>query len=1039
MTDEAKDWYRDAVVYELHVRAFSDGNGDGVGDFKGLIGRLPYIRSLGVTCIWLLPFYPSPLRDDGYDIADYDAVHSDYGDMADFRKFLKEAHALGMKVITELVINHTSDQHPWFKRARSAPKGSSARNWYVWSDTPDRWPEARIIFTDTESSNWTWDAQAGQYYWHRFFGHQPDLNFDHPPVRRAIEKVMRRWLEMGVDGMRLDAIPYLFERDGTNGENLPETHEFIKHLRRVMDEYAPPRLFLAEANQWPEDACAYFGAGDECHMTYHFPLMPRLFMALAQEDRHPIVEIMRRTPEIPEGCQWALFLRNHDELTLEMVTDAERDYMLGAYAANPRMRINVGIRRRLSPLLDNSRPRIELLKSILLSMPGTPVLYYGDEIGMGDNIYLGDRNGVRTPMQWSGDRNAGFSACDFSRLYAPPILDPIYHYAAVNVEAQERDPSSLLAWTRRMMKLRNSARIFGRAAIRFLEPSNRRILAYLRRTESTTILVVANLSRHPQPFALDLSEFHGMVPVEMQGGTPFPQIGKAPWPLSLGPWGWMWFRLRSSRSPAKRTLADLPLLEQEGKDAWWKDRQVRIQFLSSVLPGWLPGSVWIDAIGGGVVESLRAFHLDPVRESTVLATFDVVFSEAVPRTIRLPFTAIAEEEAEAVLASLPHAAVCRIRRPDGKIAVVVESLACATGPLDLQYAMDDGAASALEFSVPSPIPPNGLGSAVSALGKHHIAGLPGGAVLKWYHEGGFAPERSARLLALLEERRFVRGPRLLGTVRSSLGNELCGLLLERIEHQGRLDEKFSHERATFLEATRFGTQTREQAILPSLELCRELALAVVELDHALDDGAVWTAARRNQFAGGLRDLFARGAKSAAPKGGIRAMREQFWNRAVELVDRVPDASWKGEAHGDLHLGQILVRDGRMVFLDFDGNTFDPETPLPSIFDAACAAWSLWRLAHGRSEPEEEEAKEYWFAGCLREFLAGIPQVEACPELFELMLLRRWAEDLVYRPRHLSPDIPLGFLEKRLAWPWAERSGSRGPGGRRRTPEGGTAS
>ncbi|MEN9306366.1 MAG: hypothetical protein RL173_298 [Fibrobacterota bacterium] len=1016
--DQAPDWYKDAVIYELHVRAFFDGDGDGIGDFRGLLSKLQHLKSLGVTCIWLLPFYPSPLRDDGYDIADYTSIHPSYGTMADFRRFLKAAHELGMKVITELVINHTSDQHPWFQKARSSPKGSAARNWYVWSDSPDRWSEARIIFTDTENSNWAWDAQAGQYYWHRFFSNQPDLNFDHPPVRSAIEKVMRFWLGMGVDGMRLDAIPYLFERDGTNCENLPETHEFIRHLRKVMDEYSPARLFLGEANQWPEDVRAYFGDGDECHMTYHFPLMPRLFMAIAQEDRHPIVEIMRRTPEIPANCQWALFLRNHDELTLEMVTDKERDYMLRAYAANPRMRLNVGIRRRLSPLVENSRPRIELLKAILFSMPGTPVIYYGDEIGMGDNIYLGDRNGVRTPMQWSADRNAGFSTCDFSRLYAPPILDPIYHFTAVNVEAQERDPSSLLAWTRRIIRLRTSARIFGRAGIQFLEPSNRRILAYLRRHESKTILVVANLSRHPQPFSLDLSEFQGMVPVEMQGGTPFPQIGKTPWPLALGPWGWMWLELRSSETPVSRTLADLPLLVQEDTGGWWKDRAVRVQFLSSILPGWLPGSIWIESLGEGAIESLRSVNLDAIRESTVLASFDVFFSDSPSRTVRVPFTAIHEEEAQTVLAQFPQAAVCKIRTREGQILVIVESLACSSGPIDIERSMHDEKPAGLVFAIRTPVTTDSTAASVAAFGKHHITGLPGGAVLKWYHEGGSAPERASRMLTRLEEGGFNRSPRLLGTIRSARGNDICGLLLGHIEHQARLHERFGHELSLFLESTRYGTQTRDHAILPSLDLCGELSLAIGELNVVAADESPWAGGKRSQFAGGLRDLFGRVARSVVVKGkgSQRALREQFWNRATELMGRIPTDQWKGEAHGDLHLGQILVQNDRMVFLDFDGNNVDPEIPLPSIFDAACIQWSMWKLANSGSEPEEQEAREFWLAACLRELSSGIAGISECPEMFELMLLRRWAEEIVFKPSDKDLDLPLAFLEKRLEWP-----------------------
>ena len=542
-------WYKDAVIYQVHVRAFCDSTGDGIGDFTGLAGKLAYIRDLGVSCVWLLPFYPSPLRDDGYDIAHYEGVHPGYGTLKDFRAFLRAAHDAGLQVITELVINHTSDQHPWFQAARRAPAGSSKRDFYVWSDDPTRYSQARVIFSDTESSNWAWDPVAGAYYWHRFFHHQPDLNFDNPRVTRALTKVMRFWLDMGIDGMRLDAVPYLIERDGTNCENLPETHAVLKSLRRVMDQKYSHRLLLAEANQWPGDVRAYFGDGDECHMAFHFPLMPRIYMALKQEDRHPIVDVVTQTPDLPESCQWAIFLRNHDELTLEMVTDEERDYLREAYASDPQMRINGGIRRRLAPLLDNDRQRIELLNALLFSLPGTPVVYYGDEIGMGDNIYLGDRNGVRTPMQWTSDRNAGFSKADPARLYAPPIMDAIYGYQVVNVEAQERLPSSLLHWMRRLIALRRRHRTFGRGTIRFLAPANRKVLAYVREHDGERILCVANLSRQAQPVELDLSDAVGLVPVEMLGGTEFPRIGEQPYVVTLGPYGSYWFLLKEKVEP----------------------------------------------------------------------------------------------------------------------------------------------------------------------------------------------------------------------------------------------------------------------------------------------------------------------------------------------------------------------------------------------------------------------------------------------------------------------------------------------------------
>ncbi len=539
-------WYKDAVIYQLHVRSFFDSNDDGIGDFRGLTAKLDYIERLGVNAIWLLPFYPSPLRDDGYDIADYRGINPVYGTQRDFRTFVREAHRRGLKVITELVVNHTSDQHPWFQAAREAPAGSAKRNYYVWSDTDQRFKGTRIIFSDTEESNWAWDPVARQYYWHRFFSHQPDLNHNNPAVVKAVISVMKHWLDMGVDGLRLDAIPYLCVREGTSNENLPETHAVVKQFRATIDRDYRARMLLAEANQWPEDVLEYFGNGDECHMAYHFPLMPRMYMAIAQEDRYPVVEILQQTPDIPPSCQWAIFLRNHDELTLEMVTDRERDYMYETYAIDRRARVNVGIRRRLAPLMENDPAKIQLMNSLLYSMPGSPSVYYGDELGMGDNIYLGDRNGVRTPMQWSSDRNGGFSRADPQSLFLPPIMDPIYGFPAVNVEAQAREPSSLLNWTRRILAVRKSFKAFGRGTFELLRPGNRAVLAYVRRYEDEVLLCVANLKRSAQPVELDLAAFRGRVPVELMGRSSFPPIGDLPYLLTLAGHGFYWFELAES-------------------------------------------------------------------------------------------------------------------------------------------------------------------------------------------------------------------------------------------------------------------------------------------------------------------------------------------------------------------------------------------------------------------------------------------------------------------------------------------------------------
>jgi maltose alpha-D-glucosyltransferase / alpha-amylase len=536
-------WYKDAVIYQLHVRTFCDSDGNGSGDFRGLTNKLDYLKELGVNALWLLPFYPSPLRDDGYDIADYTSVNPSYGTIDDFKTFLNEAHSRGIRVITEVVVNHTSDQHPWFQEARSS-RDNPKRDWYVWSDTDTRYQGVRIIFVDTEMSNWSWDPISKSYYWHRFFSHQPDLNYDNPAVREAVWDVMKFWLDIGVDGFRLDAVPYLVERDGTSCENLPETHDVIRDLRKRLDQEYPGKMLLAEANQWPADVRAYFGDGDEFHMAFHFPLMPRMFMAVKLEDRKPIIEILEQTPQIPDGCQWCIFLRNHDELTLEMVTDIERDYMYDSFANDKKMRINLGIRRRLAPMMENDRRRIELLNGLLLSMPGTPIIYYGDEIGMGDNVYLGDRNGVRTPMQWNGGWNAGFSSSDPERLYSPLISNPVYGYQAVNVDSQRRSEHSLLSWTKSVIRTRNSSRVFSRGSIEFLNPTNHRVLAYVRQLGDEKVLVVNNLASSAQAVELSLQQYKGHIPIEMFGRNLFPRIGDLPYLLTLGPYQFYWFRLR---------------------------------------------------------------------------------------------------------------------------------------------------------------------------------------------------------------------------------------------------------------------------------------------------------------------------------------------------------------------------------------------------------------------------------------------------------------------------------------------------------------
>lgn len=663
-------WYKDAIIYELHVRAFYDSNADGIGDFRGLTEKLDYLQDLGVTALWLLPFYPSPLRDDGYDIADYRSVHEAYGTLNDFRRFLREAHKRGMRVITELVINHTSDEHPWFRKARHARPGTRTRDYYVWSETADRYQDARIIFQDFEVSNWSWDREAEAYYWHRFYSHQPDLNFENPSVRRAVLGVLDFWLRAGVDGFRLDAIPYLHEAEGTNCENLPETHEFLKQLRSQVDDNFDNRLLLAEANQWPEDAAEYFGNGDECHMNFHFPLMPRLFMAIQQEDRFPIVDILEQTPEIPDSAQWAIFLRNHDELTLEMVTDEERDYMYRVYAHESEAKINLGIRRRLAPLLQNNRRKIELMNGLLFSLPGTPVLYYGDEIGMGDNYYLGDRHGVRTPMQWSGDRNAGFSDANPQRLYLPPIVDPEYNYTAVNVETQQANPSSLLWWMKRLIALRKHSRAFGRGTLEFLQAENRKVLAYVRCYEDERILVIANLSRFTQNTRIDLSDFKGATPVEVFGRTEFPRITENPYFFTLGSHAFYWFALESRE--AERPLGLTPAIRYEplAVAGGWDNilRGKTRNHLELLLSEYMRPRRWFRGKAKRIrsleiVDELAIRFDTDSRAYLTLVRFSYIDGESETYVLPLTYTG-KPERVDQLLEEAPHAAVTRLRPGD---------------------------------------------------------------------------------------------------------------------------------------------------------------------------------------------------------------------------------------------------------------------------------------------------------------------------------------------------------------------------------------
>ncbi len=969
-------WYKDAVIYQAHVRAFFDSTNDGVGDFNGLSGKLPYLEGLGITCLWLLPFYPSPLRDDGYDIADYENIHPSYGTLADFDRFVEEAHRRGIRVVTELVINHTSDQHPWFQTARRSPAGSPERDFYVWSDTNRRYDGIRIIFTDSEQSNWSWDDTAKAYFWHRFFHHQPDLNFDNPAVLEAITDAMRFWLDRGVDGLRLDAVPYLIEREGTICENLEETHDVLKRIRRALDGRYSGRMLLAEANQWPADVRPYFGDGDECHMAFHFPLMPRMFMAVRQEDRHPIVEILRQTPEIPETCQWAMFLRNHDELTLEMVTDEERDYMYQAYAADPQMRINLGIRRRLAPLLENSRRRIELLHGLLMSMPGTPIIYYGDEIGMGDNIYLGDRNGVRTPMQWTGDRNAGFSKADPARLYAPLIMDPVYGFQAINVEAQERSPFSLLNWMKRMIGLRKETKVFGRGSLEFLPAHNRRVLAYVRKHNDETILCVANLARTVQPVELDLSRFKGMVPVEMLGMTEFPRIGELPYFLTLGGYSFYWFRLQHASTAISARVAheavpgtaSAPALFMGAAWDTLLDGNVRTLIERDLLAGFLQRQRWF---GGKarLVRSARFVDWGLLRRSPqplFLTLIEVEFHDDGRDTYFLPLTISAHSDAHIVETQHPHAVLADITGArkgvlfdawlDDRFARTIlealerqEQIKTRRGSVRMSRTM------AFEsIRGDGELPPRRLA------GEQSNSSLVYGdrLIMKLFRriEPGLNPDFEIGH-QLTEKVRFDRVPAVAGAL-EHLGGQgepsTIAVLQQLVESQA---EGWSH---AIDEVLRFYDAVEHRAIPnpspPTRSYVRLAAAAVPPVARDSIGGYLRTAETLGRRTGEMHVALAADASDRrfspepftsrdlealrmdAAVQAQKALRTLERMRAgepllqrrdllLERIHRVPRLEYtlsKIRVHGDYHLGQVLWAQGDFYILDFEG---EPARPL----------------------------------------------------------------------------------------------------------------
>ncbi|MFZ4408887.1 MAG: maltose alpha-D-glucosyltransferase [Paracraurococcus sp.] len=951
-------WYRDAVIYQLHVKSFFDANDDGIGDFAGLLQKLDYIAELGVDTLWLLPFYPSPLRDDGYDIADYRGVNESYGTLQDVRRFVREAHARGLKVITELVINHTSDQHPWFQRARAAPPGSSHRDYYVWSDTDQKYADTRIIFLDTEKSNWTWDPVAGRYFWHRFYSHQPDLNFENPRVLTEVLNVMRYWLDIGIDGLRLDAVPYLREREGTNNENLPETHEVLKLIRTKLDQGYQGRMLLAEANQWPEDTQQYFGGGEECHMAFNFPLMPRMYMGIAQEDRFPITDILRQTPDIPEGCQWAIFLRNHDELTLEMVTDRERDYLWSTYAADKRARINLGIRRRLAPLLQRDRRRIELMNGLLLSMPGTPVIYYGDEIGMGDNIFLRDRDGVRTPMQWSPDRNGGFSKADPAALVLPPLQDAMYGFQAVNVETQSRDQHSLLNWMRRMLAVRRRSRAFGRGTMRLLYPANRKVLAYVREHEEDTILCVFNLSRAAQAVELDLAGHAGRVPVEMLGGTSFPPIGQLPYLLTLPPYGFYWFVLASEKAmppwhaPAPDPLPDLRTLVLKADVKELLGAAVRGDLEQNVLPEYLPKRRWFAAKG----ERLEGVRIDAIaalpeaKGAVVMAEVEVTLPG---RTERYALPLAGVEDAEGVGPLPAQLALARLRQ-GRRVGFLTDAFTDNRMPPAVLHALRDAlvlpsdageihfrATSRLaEIVMPEPAEIRRLSAEQS--NSSLIYGEQ--VVLKIIRRinPGIHPE--AEVTRYLTEAGFANIATLLGeVVRIAPDGTPHTLMLAQgfVRNQGDGWGWTADWLARAVDEAALTDTPPEDPFAGYLSFARALGTRLGELHAALArptdnadfapepaaeaDRAAWAAGALAQLDPALVLLANTDLPAVAKPFAERLLaRADALREATHRLARSADGALKTRVHGDFHLGQVLVAQGDAVIVDFEG---EPARPL----------------------------------------------------------------------------------------------------------------
>jgi len=970
-------WYKDAVIYELHVKAFFDGNNDGIGDFPGLLQKLDYLQDLGVTCLWLLPFFPSPLRDDGYDISDYLSVHPSYGTMDDFKNFLQAAHDRGLQVMVELVVNHTSDQHPWFQAARMAPAGSPQRDYYVWSDSDQRYKDARIIFTDTEKSNWTWDPVAKAYYWHRFFSHQPDLNYDNPAVVQEVIRVMRFWLDMGVDGLRLDAIPYLVERDGTNCENLPETHAVLKQIRSAMDDGYEDRMILAEANQWPSDVRPYFGDGDECHMAFHFPLMPRMFMALRLEDRLPIVEIMGQTPDIPQTCQWGLFLRNHDELTLEMVNDEERDYMYLAYSADPRMRINIGIRRRLAPLMDNNLRRIELMNSLLFSFPGTPILYYGDEIGMGDNIYLGDRNGVRTPMQWSADRNGGFSRVTPAKLFSPVIMDAVYGYEAVNVEAQVGEASSLLNWMRNMIALRKLFRVFGRGTIEFLHPVNRKILAYLRRGgDSEIVLCVANLSRFAQPVELNLEALQGMRPVEMLGYVEFPIIRADPYPLTLSPYGFLWFELQHTPEQIELLAEEFsPLAATLNMDSGWRGvfEGLSANTVERELLSYLPKQRWFGEKSRRINSAAVLDWAELPGTHSVLTMVEVRYQDADSELYVLPLAVSYGLAAGAIRSETPSAILCPIISAVGDGALhdgILDQETCAFLLRCIGEGLRIPTRKGTIQGIPATLYRELRGPEENDLPPKRLTGEQSNSsivykdrlVLKLFRKIEPGPNPDWEIGRFLtEETEFRRVPALAGAIgymREGSEDMTLAMLQGLVKNEGDGWSWFQEELARYYEQHAPLAFPPDQSLpdwirkivseAPAGELAREhlgigldsaallgrrtaemhQALAMAKQDPALSAEPMHPE-EFQEMAGNLRrhamrvldrlkENLARLPDDFVEQGGLLLSRRRELLNAFQALASAEIGGLKTRIHGDYRLGQVLLVKHDFVILDFEG-------------------------------------------------------------------------------------------------------------------------